>query len=82
MISTHLDISVIKRVGRLFELLVGEPEANVPGDESREGGVEPLVEGRDPLVAEGVDGAVEGAPIRAGRAVHEPSHENGFSENM
>ena len=69
-------ISVVERVGGLLELLVGEPEADVPGDEPGEGGVEALVESGDALVAEGLDGAVEGTPVLARRAVHEPRNRN------
>ena len=75
-ISTYHQISVVERVGGLLELLVGEPEADVPRDEPGEGGVEALVEGSDSFIAERLDGAVEGATVLARRAVHEPRNKN------
>ena len=65
---------VIDFEDRLLELFIGEPEADVPGNQPGEGGVEALVEGKETLILPGLDGALHRATILSIRAVHEPGN--------
>lgn len=56
----------------LLELLVRDPEDDVPGHESGEGGVKALVERERALLAAGLQRAVEGAAVATGRTIHKP----------
>ena len=62
---------VVRLEHDFLELFVGEPEADVPGDEAGEGGVEALVEGKETLPLPRLDGALERAPVMTLGTVHE-----------
>ena len=64
--------SVVGMEDDFLELFVGEPEADVPPDQSGEGGVEALVEREEPFVPGRLHGAGEGSCVAAFGAVHEP----------
>lgn len=60
----------------LLELFIGDPEANVPSDESGEGGVEALVERKEALVLGRLQRARKRTLVTALGAVHEPVKDN------
>ena len=63
---------VVEVSGSELQLLVAEPEDNVPADQPQTGGFKSSVEGCGSLQPGGLPGTVYHAPVPAPRTVHEP----------
>ena len=70
---------VVKVLGRDLELLVADPEDDVPADQPQAGGFESSVEGHGSLLSCCLTSAVENSSVLAAGTVHEP--DSGIEES-
>ena len=79
VVAAAAAVVVVKVEDAVLELLVGDPEANVPGHEPCKWCTESFVEGFKSFIAASFDGAGERSTVPALGAVHESENVQKYS---